>query len=199
MNASKYQCQDDTTCQEILNIPDARCPVPTWNCYCGWSWAIANLGHGYETPHAGRPGGAECMGVMYTFSVWGSEVMEVILLHIWKFFAVVAAVSLPFGRKRAMCDHHRPSLWLTLRRCFCCASTCNGQCVLRDTYDCDWFFDDVAWTWFWVELGIWTYLLLVFCVLHHSLYLVVGSQKGNNRSSKCALAAVEFKNMTDKH
>mmetsp|Transcript_61245 Transcript_61245/g.145791 ORF Transcript_61245/g.145791 Transcript_61245/m.145791 type:complete len:628 (+) Transcript_61245:87-1970(+) len=159
----QYRCQDSESCQMKLGIPGASCPVPGWNCYCGWEYAWQNLGHGYETP-AGVPGGAECMGIMYTFSIWSTEKMEVILAYAWILFVSMAVLMLPFGRKRAICDHHRPSLWLFFRS-MCCPIRCDGQCVLRENYDMDWFCDDVAWTWFWMELGVWVYLFLAILYL----------------------------------
>jgi len=150
-----------------LNIPDATCPIEGWNCYCGAWYALQFWGHGYETA---RPTdqdrldsgdtGAECMGVMYSFSVGGTEWVLWILHWLWIPFSIVAMIALPFGRKRARCDHHTPSLWNSIRRCFGRESQCVGNCVMSETYNVDCLMDDLAWTIYVLDVGIWCYLFL---------------------------------------
>jgi len=161
----QYHCQSDEMCQKVLGIPHATCPVKNWNCYCGWSWAFKYNGHGWETPR--KHGGGECMGVMYTLSVSATEFITGILRSAWIVFLSFAIVCAPFGRNRANCDHHRPSMSNWLRKLVGQPSTCRGECVLQQSYTVDRFMDDIAWTAFMLELGVWFYifasmLLIVF-------------------------------------
>mmetsp|Transcript_3444 Transcript_3444/g.8077 ORF Transcript_3444/g.8077 Transcript_3444/m.8077 type:complete len:545 (+) Transcript_3444:51-1685(+) len=151
----QYHCDSDSVCQSILDIPDATCPVPGWNCYCGWARA------GFENSKG------ECMGFMYTFSVWTTQVVEQLMSHLWKAVLLIAVFMLPFGRKRAICDHHCPSLWNGLRSCLGCLPECRGECVMSTSYTLDSFKDDLAWTLYVLDFGVWLYLLMA------CLYVVV--------------------------
>lgn len=154
----QYHCQSDAQCQQALGIEDASCPVSGWDCYCGWQWAISNSGHGWET-HASH-GGAACMGIMYTFSIWMTHWTEFFVLHAWKAIFLAGALCLPFGRKRMICDHHSPSLWRGLLQVFGCPPTCHGQCLTRTGYTSETLKDDFAWSLYIVELGAWFYVFL---------------------------------------
>lgn len=154
----QYRCESDNECQNILGIDYATCPIKGWNCYCGWEWAVKFGGHGWETPQ--RDGGAECMGVMYTFSVWATVGVTSLLSSAWMVFLPLAIVCLPFGKKRSMCDHQRPSLWNWIRRLLGCQSECRGACVMSTTYNSDSFLDDVAWTVYVLDLGVWFYMFM---------------------------------------
>jgi len=154
----QYHCQSDQLCSDLLGF-EATCPKPGWNCYCGWHWALQAGGHGFETQN--KTHGAECMGIMYTFSVWATEGLWRIMCFLWKCFGIAALVMFPFGRKRTICDHHWPSIWNSARRCLNCAPTCNGECVLSSTYTLDIFKDDLAWSLYVLDIGVWSYLLLV--------------------------------------
>lgn len=149
----QFHCTDDQSCAAILGIPGALCPVKGWNCYCGLnSYAFENAFHGHETDKA------ECMGLMYALSIAASEAVEYYWIKAWYYFAIVAAVLIPFGRKRMICDHHRPSLWTAMRGWCGCRSTCQGQCVApSESYSQDMMMDDLAWSIFVIDLGIWTY------------------------------------------
>lgn len=161
----QYHCQSDEICQKVLGIPYATCPVKNWNCYCGWSWSLKNFGHGWETPH--KHGGGECMGLMYTISVSSAESIKWVLKRAWIGFLSLAVLLLPFGRNRSSCDHHRPSMSNCLRGLLGQASTCRGECVLQPEYNTDRFLDDIAWTAFMLELGVW------FCIFLTLLLLIV--------------------------
>jgi len=154
----QYHCQSDKICQDVLGIPEATCPVKGWNCYCGWRWSWENGWHGYETPE--KKGGGECMGIMYTFSLWATESLEMVCLEVWKYFLALAFLALPFGRKRAICDHHAPSMWNGIRACFGTRSSCPGTCVMNPEYTLDTFKDDMAWTLYSLDLGVWLYVFL---------------------------------------
>lgn len=154
----QYQCQSDQICQQKLGIASASCPVRNWNCYCGWDWAFANIWTGWETPE--KKGGAKCMGVMYTFSVWTTKSLEWVMSWLWVSFAVLALVALPFGRKREICDHHWPSLWNGIRKACGHSIECRGECVMPAQYSLDFFKDDIAWTIYILDIGIWCYIFL---------------------------------------
>jgi len=151
----QFHCQSDEQCQDILHISDATCPVRNWNCYCSFKYAFWNMGHGYETNDRG---GAECMGVMYAFSIFSTEWLWWFMQEAWKVFFVLAALALPFGRKRSICDHHTPSLWNMLRRCCGVSVDCPGTCVHQEGYSMDTFKDDLAWTLYFLDLCIWLYV-----------------------------------------
>lgn len=158
---SQYSCTSDEECVKLLNISEASCMLPGWNCYCGWGYAVKHGLTGYETDSA------KYMGVVYTFSMWASRVIELLLVNLYRYFLALALLLVPFGRKRAICDHHRPGLWNIFRRMVGMPSTCPGDCVLPSQYSSDSFMDDLAWSIYVVELMCWAYL---FCVV---IYLTV--------------------------
>lgn len=158
---SQYSCTSDEECVKLLNISEASCMLPGWNCYCGWGYAVKHGLTGYETDSA------KCMGVVYTFSMWASRVIELLLVNLYRYFLALALLLVPFGRKRAICDHHKPGLWNIFRRMVGMPSTCPGDCVLPSQYSSDSFMDDLAWSIYVVELMCWAYL---FCVV---IYLTV--------------------------
>lgn len=166
----QYQCQSDKICQDVLGIPEATCPVENWNCYCGFKWAFYSMGHGYETPR--KEGGGECMGVMYTLSVWGCESLMFFIERAWKYFLGLALFLLPVGRKRANCDHQRPSMLFYCRKVCGCPNRCRGECVLSTEYNFDSFLDDIAWPLYIVELGVWFY---VFFATLYVIFLFIWS------------------------
>lgn len=154
----QFRCKSDSQCQEVLGIAGATCPVEGWNCYCGWAYAFHNFGHGYET--AARHGGGECMGIMYTFSVWATESLGRAMAWMWRPFCIVALVLLPFGRKRSICDHQWPSLWNGMRHVVGCSPACHGACVMNASYTMDTFKDDVAWSIYVLDVAVWAYLFM---------------------------------------
>eukprot|EP00929_Paragymnodinium_shiwhaense_P105433 TRINITY_DN70452_c0_g1_i1.p1 TRINITY_DN70452_c0_g1~~TRINITY_DN70452_c0_g1_i1.p1 ORF type:complete len:1359 (+),score=246.84 TRINITY_DN70452_c0_g1_i1:139-4215(+) len=156
----QYRCSSDEKCVDHLGIEGATCPMPTWNCYCGWSYAWDNLLGGYETP-VHRSKGGKCMGVMYTFAFWATYTLRGFLYHSWRVFFWMSLALLPFGRKRANCDHHRPSLWRWLRWLANYQSSCRGECVMESTYTLTTFKDDMAWTLYILDLGVWAYAFAV--------------------------------------
>mmetsp|Transcript_97248 Transcript_97248/g.203130 ORF Transcript_97248/g.203130 Transcript_97248/m.203130 type:complete len:1089 (-) Transcript_97248:49-3315(-) len=164
---SQYHCTSNNHCVEMTGVEGAVCPIHGWNCYCGWKYAFANGGTGWESPAKDGHGSAKCTGVMYSFSIWTSEMMMAIMEQLWKAFVVVAALLLPFGRKRIVCHHHRPSIFRTLRNCFGCPLQCSGDCILNDEdYRFIDLFDDFAWSYYCLELMVWSYL---FCF---SVYII---------------------------
>ncbi|CAJ1372191.1 unnamed protein product [Effrenium voratum] len=149
----QYQCFSDEKCESHLGS-GTTCPVHGWNCYCGWSSALANGGHGFETE--GKGGGA-CMGVMFTFSVWATQKCEAFMAYSWKIFLAAALICLPLGRKRVICDHHMPSMWRSLRLS---SEVCHGECLAMDQYSYTMFKDDFAWSLYVLDLGLWAYIFL---------------------------------------
>jgi len=160
----QFHCQSDKQCQEILQIPEAACPVPNWNCYCSFKWAFWNSGHGYETD---RNGGAECMGVMYAFSIWSTEWLCWFMQEAWKLFPPLVVLTIPFGRKRSICDHHTPSIWNAMRRCCGIDVECTGTCIMQEEYTFDTLKDDLAWSLYVLDLCVWLYLFFM------TLYVVL--------------------------
>lgn len=159
----QYQCVSDESCVEALRIDGAQCPIHGWNCYCGWTYAFSNMLSGYESK--GRKGG-KCMGVMYASSTWVTLGCMSFVTHAYKVFFLIAFLLLPFGRKRANCDHHRPSLWNGLRNCANMRSTCQGECVLNPQYSFEWFKDDIAWSLYVFDVGVWAHLFVfaLWCI-----------------------------------
>lgn len=166
----QYQCQSDATCQQTLNIPAATCPVKGWNCYCGWYYAIFNFWHGYATTQP--QGGGACMGVMYTFSVSISLLLEAYFANAWKVFLALAILFIGVGRKRSSCDHHRPTILHGVRVCLGYPPTCPGDCVIYTDYGWESFRDDVGWTFYILHLGVWSYC---FSVVVYLLAILVWS------------------------
>jgi len=169
---SQFECRTDQHCQQVLGFSDATCPVRGWNCFCGLGKAFEKLGHGYESTDRG---GAECMGVMYYFSVQTTWMLMLAMKTLWKGFVVLAVLALPFGRKRTVCDHHWPSLWHWLRMCFGCRPTCHGGCLNRESYCFEMFLDDIAWSVYILDIGVWVYIfaatLYLICMLIWSIIL----------------------------
>jgi len=162
----QYHCQSDQLCQEVLEIDNAQCVVKNWNCYCGFAYALMNGMHGYEVNKEQR-GGAECMGIMYAFSIWATQWVEWVMSLAWKFFVVLALFALPWGRKRTFCDHHQRSMWNWLRQRVGWTVVCRGDCSMSPVYNWDCFQDDLAWTIYVLDIGIWAYLFLatLYCVV----------------------------------
>lgn len=156
---SQFNCESDAMCESHLGIEGATCPVKGWDCYCGWEYAVAQLGHGFESKKGA--GGGACMGVMFTFSVWATEGVETIIAHSWKVILAFAALCFPFGRKRLNCDHHVPCLWKSIRGAVGMPSTCDGRCTVVESYGFTVLQDDLAWSLYILDLGIWFYLFLV--------------------------------------
>ena len=58
--------------EDMLTTSTSHVQCQKWNCYCGWKYAFMAGGHGFETPryqNGTNSTGAECMGLMYAFSV----------------------------------------------------------------------------------------------------------------------------------
>lgn len=157
-SCNQFQCESDKHCQDALGIEGAHCPVVGWNCYCGWGYAMMDKGKGWDPRKDGTQLDGECMGVMYTFSLDATSSLKDFLEWAWMPFVTIAVLLLPFGRKRAVCDHHKPSLWNGIRRCFCCTIQCTGGCVMSTVYDLDVFKDDLAWTIWALDVMVWVYL-----------------------------------------
>lgn len=163
-SCEQFQCESNEHCQEKLGLDHAECPVEGWNCYCGWEYAFKDGWHGWDPRKDGLDNlDGECMGVMYTFSVDATRGLTAFLEWAWIPFVILAVIALPFGRKRAVCDHHRPSMWNYIRRCFRCQIECTGGCVMSSVYTADTLKDDLAWTIYILDLMVWLYLFT--CVL----------------------------------
>ncbi|CAE7481668.1 TBC2 [Symbiodinium microadriaticum] len=111
-------------------------------------------------------------GVVYTFSIWTSRKLELLFSSMWLCFLPFVVLLAPFGRKRAICDHHRPSLWNGLRRCIGVPQMCRGDCVISSHYGWDALFDDLAWSVYAFELMAWTY---AFCAVVYVIVLFMWS------------------------
>ena len=98
------------------------------------------------------------MGVRYTLSLFVSMRMFELAGEAYLPFVVLAPLTLPFSRKRAICDHHRPTIWNAARYFRGCPSRCPGGCVLSTHYGLDDFLDDLRWSVYFVERGVWFYL-----------------------------------------
>mmetsp|Transcript_133969 Transcript_133969/g.317691 ORF Transcript_133969/g.317691 Transcript_133969/m.317691 type:complete len:505 (+) Transcript_133969:64-1578(+) len=159
----QFRCKDDAHCRRVLgpHITDVEvtCPVTGWNCYCGWNYAFQNGYRGYETGNETSQGG-ECMGVMYTFSVWTTLTYLEAMQVFWKMVLAVAVIFLPCGRKRVRCDHHAPTLLNCLRDLCGCPPECAGDCYTQEAYALDSFCDDLAWSLYVIGIGVWVCVFL---------------------------------------
>ena len=163
----QYHCIDDSTCQKELGIPGASCPVPSWNCYCGWEYALSNGWRGYEIPRSenGTDTGAECMGIMYTISVWGALTVGRTMEWVFKGTLLLALLCSLVGKRRIRCDHHDPSLLKEIRRCLGRESDCPGGCSSETEYSWDSFQDDLAWSIYVISVSVWMYVFLLIAYL----------------------------------
>jgi len=162
-SCTQFSCQGDSHCQELLGIPDASCPIESWNCYCGWRYAFSASFSGFQS----KDGAAKCMGVMYTFAMFMTGLLEVALTRMWALFVGVAVLLLPVGKKRMVCDHHRATLWSSLRLTMRPHGSCqNGECVSERDYSMMRFMDDFAWSLYALDLMVWTYTLCIVVYLN---------------------------------
>jgi len=172
----QYQCVSDQVCRENLrghiDLDYVSCPVPKWNCYCGWKYAFMSGWHGFETPRyenvtnstgaVRNSTGAECMGVMYTFSVWSYLTLKWLIQQVVIITLTLFVVLLCFGKKRIRCDHHDPSLLKEIRKLCGSPPDCTGGChVQGEGWTLDRITDDFAWSFYALSLGIWTLIFLV--------------------------------------
>lgn len=142
----QYQCVSDQVCRENLrghiDLDYVSCPVPKWNCYCGWKYAFMSGWHGFETPRyenvtnstgaVRNSTGAECMGVMYTFSVWSYLTLKWLIQQVVIITLTLFVVLLCFGKKRIRCDHHDPSLLKEIRKLCGSPRTAPGVAMFRE-------------------------------------------------------------------
>lgn len=170
----QYQCIDDATCKEILNLDDfdVSCPIPKWNCYCGWKYAFKNSFHGYEVSKSVNSTGAECMGAMYTFSVWSTLTVWWLMKQTLWMVLILTLVCIPIGKKRIRCDHHDPCLSSELRRLCGHPPSCPGGCSVQNEYGWDNLMDDFAWSSYVVSVGSW---VLAFLSILYVMALFVWS------------------------
>ena len=173
----QYQCVNAETCKENLrgyvdldDLADVQCPVPQWNCYCGWKYAFMSGWHGFETPRLATNSsgavtnitGAECMGVMYTFSVWSSLTLKWLIQKVLLVTLISFIALLLFGKKRVRCDHHDPSLLKEIRKLVGSPPVCEGGChVQTGDWNLDRIMDEFAWSFYALSLGVWTLTFLI--------------------------------------
>lgn len=150
---TQYMCTTDKLCQDLLGISDATCPINNWNCYCGWGYAFENWLTGFE-PATGE---AKCMGVMYNFFFSLTTLLEYLMRTLWRLFMMIAILLVPFGKKRAICDHERPTIWNVLPRALGYGVVCRGSCVQNQVYTLTSLRDDFAWSAYSFDLMIWMY------------------------------------------
>ena len=140
---SQYQCKSSQQCASLLpDIANPSCPIKNWNCDCGFKKL------GYSNDYAG------CMSFPYLISIRAFEAYEYVSANIiWKIGLVLFIISLPFGRRRPYCDHHR-SWMAAIKRKFGYPNRCNGECV----YKVRWCVrDDLALSLYWLKSTIWWY------------------------------------------
>ena len=143
---NQYQCKSNLRCAELLpHIPNPTCPIKGWNCDCGFRYL------GYSDEKAG------CMSFMYWLSIKSFRLYRYLCLKvIWKIFLILGVVSLPFGRKRPFCDHHR-SWMAVLKRQLGYDTSCDGSCIRKKRWCIR---DDLALSLYWMKSCIWWYLFL---------------------------------------
>ena len=147
---TQFKCQSDSECQKLTGFSDSSCPVKNWNCYCGIKH------HGWGTDKV------QCMAIMYSISTFTIKLyIELCKEWIWKIFALLALVSLPFGRRRIRCDHH--TSWLAyVKKIFAIEIDCAGNCVNEKKLKIS---DDLALSVYWLKSCIWWYGFLSLLVL----------------------------------
>lgn len=157
-SCNQYMCTSDELCVNVTQVPDAKCLVHKWNCYCGFKYAFDAYWSGKETDEPLN--GGKCMGVLYTTSVYLTELSLHYCEYWWIRWLMAAAVLLPFGRKRTICDHHDPSLYNAIRHTCGFMADCDGGCVHRVDYNLDTLKDDFAWSLYILDIGLWSYVFL---------------------------------------
>ena len=148
---SQFQCKSTQQCVSLLaEIDTPTCPIHGWNCDCGFS----HLGHSNEN--------AGCMSFTYLFSIRAFLLYKYLCINVfWKICLILFTISLPFGRRRPHCDHHR-SWMAALKRTVGIANTCQGECV----YKVRWCLrDDLALSLYWLKSTIWWYGLATSIIL----------------------------------
>ncbi len=144
-SCSQFKCQTSNQCQSLLpSVSNPSCPVKGWNCYCGFSHL------GFQNNQAG------CMSFPYAFSVAVFKVYKYLCLSLfWKIGLSLAIISLPFGRRRPNCDHHRS--WMAkIKNCLGCPTTCDGSCIYQKRWCLR---DDFALSLYFVKTTCWWYML----------------------------------------
>ena len=92
----QFMCESTAQCQALLpEVQNPSCPILGWNCYCGAQWSLAGTLTGHENADA------KCMGLLYVFSIQGSEALEWLFTWVWKVFALLSFLCLPLGQCRA--------------------------------------------------------------------------------------------------
>jgi hypothetical protein len=145
-DCSQFECQSDIQCQRLLpNVNHPTCPIKGWNCDCGFFHLK------YRNNNAG------CMGFMYVLSIYAFRIYRYLCLQvIWKIVISLIVISIPFGRTRPNCDHHRS--WLSrFRKWLGCPNRCQGECVRYRGWRVR---DDLALSIYWFKSGLWWYTFL---------------------------------------
>eukprot|EP00928_Gymnodinium_smaydae_P070381 TRINITY_DN54224_c0_g1_i1.p1 TRINITY_DN54224_c0_g1~~TRINITY_DN54224_c0_g1_i1.p1 ORF type:complete len:753 (-),score=128.35 TRINITY_DN54224_c0_g1_i1:127-2385(-) len=89
------------------------------------------------------------------------RLLDIVLRLLGRTFAVMALLLLPFGQKRPRCNHHARSMFNTLRAACLGPHPCRGECVVVSGYSFRLFLDDAAWTIWCIELGVWSYVVVL--------------------------------------
>ena len=151
---SQYECISDERCKIATGVPEATCPIPSWNCKCTFAHALEASFMGYETYTDGNSGqgtGGRCMGLLYYLSVEGTVLCAVAFEHGWYCFLLAAVFLLPFGQRRMSCTHRQHSLMNIGMRI--CGYSCDGNCTQRNT-----MLDDYAWSIYALQWLVWYHL-----------------------------------------
>ena len=143
---SQFECQSDHQCESLLpNIKNPTCPIRGWNCDCGF----------YHLSYINDKAG--CMGFMYVLSIGTFRIYRFLCLDvIWKIVLTLIVISLPFGRIRVSCDHHRSWSVRFLKWCGY-SNRCPGNCVDYRGWR---FRDDLSLSIYWFKIGLWYYSFL---------------------------------------
>jgi len=154
----QFQCETDNQCQTLL-FADASCPVPGWNCDCGWAHATGFEG-GVEKNNA------KCMGIIYIWSVRLTEWTLWLMQHAWKILVYALAPTLFFGQTKVRCECHDPNVFrlfsdIVITLGCKTPAYCNGQeCMDVDAGIGRMLRYELAWSFYILDMGIWIYSAL---------------------------------------
>eukprot|EP00438_Fugacium_kawagutii_P006541 Skav222197 [mRNA] locus=scaffold1745:70942:72680:- [translate_table: standard] len=126
-------------------------------------------GHGFETErlenvtNGTEYTGAECMGLMYTFSMWSYFTLLWMVQKVFIITLICFIGLLVVGKKRVRCDHHDPSLLKEIRKLCGSPPVCNGGCHVQtlSEWTLDRIMDEFAWSFYALSVGTWTLTFLM--------------------------------------
>jgi len=164
---TQFGCSSDDHCYNETGVEMSACPMPGWNCYCGWGHALqASLNRASASGLEDKT--SKCMGIMYTLCFFMTRKLEWLVVNLPYPFVFLACLGIPFGKKRLVCDHHRKTIWTRLDIYCGPYGTCHGKCISGHMHELAqshqwaiWVMDNFAWTLYILDIMVWTYALII--------------------------------------